>query len=232
MPQGKAEGKILDEKTANSSRFFLWIVISLISEIFFHLNASVEKALKLHLSIRSTQSSSFFIEAAGWRRGFVFTWGGKWWLQLVFSCFHSARFQMLSPYNKRMGNTQVFWGETTSEPRMAVWGHVTDHSTAQLERNEVGKEKSPPSQTFWSRRKNRINIASYKYLTGPWPEQQGPHLCSTLLATRVNSTNFCFPAPVPQHQGRPQVWPIPSHHRVACVLFICWALCKALTRNH
>ena len=86
----------------------------------FHLKASLEKALKLCLSIRSTHSSSFLIEEPGWKTAFIFTWGGQRWPQIVFSCFHSAGFQKLSTWNSRMGNTQVFWGKTTSESRSAV----------------------------------------------------------------------------------------------------------------
>ena len=231
MRQGKAGGKILDAKTANSSRF-LWIVVKSYFGNVFSSKCIPRKGLKI-TSQHQVNTVKFILRwSCRLEKRVRFHMG---WTMVTSNCLQLLSFSKIPnafPIQQENGEHTGFlrWNNfRTKDDCLRVRHRSQPCSTGE----KWGRErKAPPSQTFWSRRKNQINTASYKYLTGPWPEQQGPHLCSMLLATRVNPTNFCFPVPVPQHQGRPQVWPLPSHHRVACVLFICWALCKALTRNH
>ena len=132
-------------KTLCTEKVLLWK--------YFHLKACLEKMLKLCISVSSTHSSELLVEAADWRREFIFPWCGQSWLQIVFSCFHPARF--LNIFHIQWEN-----GEITGFLRWNNFENKDSGIKGTLQRCSTGKErglerKVPSLPTSWSHRANQ-----------------------------------------------------------------------------
>ena len=163
----------------------------------FHLKASLEKALNLCLSTRSTHSSSCLIWRARLKNCIHFHMG---WTMVTSNCLQLLSFSKVpKAFRRKQENGEhtgfLRWNNFRINASCLRAHHRSQHCSV---REKWGLERRVPSfPNLWSYRQNQTNTASYEYLTGPWPEHLGLYLFSVLWVTTVNPINGHFPVSVP-----------------------------------